>query len=404
MTIAAIETLRLEAFPNLLWVLVEDGQGTRGLGETFFGAQAAEAYIHESAAPKLIGQDAVGVEPARRLLQPYVGFQAAGAELRGNSALDIALWDLWGKRSGQPVWRLLGGRSREAIRTYNTCAGSRYVRSAAGQTSANWGTEAQDGHEDLAAFLSDAGALAESLMEQGITGMKIWPFDRYAEASNGMAITPAQLTEGCEPLRKIRAAVGESMQIMLELHGLWSLPAAAEIARACEPYDLYWIEDPIPANPPAALADFRRKVRCRVTGSETLAGRQQFRALMEGPGGRRGDAGPLLVRRPDRSQGHRQPGRGLAPAHRAPRLHRAGRLRSLLPPLGSRAQRPDPGKRARLLRRLVPRAGDRPATAGRRPSAAARGSRIGHGAQAGNIRARRPDPAPLRRVTTVSRD
>ena len=281
MTIAAIETLRLAEFPNLLWVLVEDSRGTRGLGETFFGAQAVEAYIHESAAPKLIGQDAVGVEPVRKLLRPYVGFQAAGAELRGNSALDIALWDLWGRRSGQPVWRLLGGRCREAIRTYNTCAGSRYVRGAAGQTSANWGTEAQEGYQDLNAFLTDAGALAESLMAQGITGMKIWPFDRYAEASNGMAITPDQLAEGCEPLRKIRAAVGESMQVMLELHGLWSLPAAAEIARACAPYDLYWIEDPIPSNPPAALADFRRQVQTRVTGSETLAGRQQFRALME---------------------------------------------------------------------------------------------------------------------------
>lgn len=281
MTIAAIETLRLEEFPNLLWVLVEDDRGERGLGETFFGAQAVEAYIHESAAPKLIGQDAVGVEPARRLLRPYVGFQAAGAELRGNSALDIALWDLWGKRSGQPVWRLLGGRCRAAIRTYNTCAGSRYVRGAAGQSSANWGTEARDGHQDLAAFLSDAGALAESLLAQGISAMKIWPFDRYAEASGGMAIAPDQLEEGCEPLRKIRAAVGARMDIMLELHGLWSLPAAAEIARACEPFGLYWIEDPIPAEPPGDLAAFRRQVRTRVTASETLAGRRQFRALME---------------------------------------------------------------------------------------------------------------------------
>ena len=55
--------------------------------------------------------------------------------------------------------------------------------------------------------------------------MKIWPFDQYAERSAGMAITPDELDEGLEPFRKIRKAVGSRMQIMLELHSLWSAPA-----------------------------------------------------------------------------------------------------------------------------------------------------------------------------------
>ena len=59
--------------------------------------------------------------------------------MRGASAVDMALWDLWGRHLGQPVWRLLGGRSRERIRTYNTCAGYRYIRGAVGQASGNWG-------------------------------------------------------------------------------------------------------------------------------------------------------------------------------------------------------------------------------------------------------------------------
>lgn len=280
MTIKAIETLRLDEFPNLLWLYVEDEDGVRGLGETFFGAQAVEAYLHETAAPLLLGK-APDPETIRILLRPYVGHQAAGAEVRGASAVDIALWDLWGKRTGQPLWQLLGGRARDTIRTYNTCAGYQYVRSDKGQVPENWGLGGAEGpYEDLDAFLTDAGTLAESLLSEGISAMKIWPFDTYAHATNGMAITPAQLAEGCEPFRKIRAAVGERMQIMLEMHSLWSAPAAADIAHAVAPYDVTWVEDPIQISGFSALADLRRRIPQKITASETLAGRRQFYELI----------------------------------------------------------------------------------------------------------------------------
>jgi L-alanine-DL-glutamate epimerase-like enolase superfamily enzyme len=282
MTIAAVETLRLDEFPNLVWVIVEDQDGQRGLGETFMGAAEIETYIHETVAPKLVGLDAVAVDTIRTALRPYVGHQAAGIEQRGNSALDIALWDLWGRRTGQPVWQLLGGRARESIRTYNTCAGYQYVRNTSGQQIDNWGLDGQGGpYEDLQAFLTDAGTLAESLLDSGISGMKIWPFDTYAAQSQGAAITPAQLREGCEPFRKIREAVGEHMQIMLECHSLWTVPPARDIVAALSPYNVYWIEDPIAMNNLAALADLRRSINIKVTASETLATRQQFAALMQ---------------------------------------------------------------------------------------------------------------------------
>ncbi|MEZ5660447.1 MAG: mandelate racemase/muconate lactonizing enzyme family protein [Burkholderiaceae bacterium] len=282
MSIRAIETLRLAEFPNLTWVLIEDDDGVVGLGETHLAAAAVEAYIHEIAAPKILGADATGVEAVRRRLHPYVGYQAPGVEVRGNSAIDIALWDLWGRRTGQPVWRLLGGRVRESIRTYNTCAGYQYIRAAEGQSSSNWGVgqQAQGPYEDLDAFLNDAGTLAESLLDAGITGMKIWPFDRYAEASEGAGINPADLAEGSEPFAKIRKAVGKHMQIMLECHSLWSAPAARDIAQALAQYDLTWMEDPIPVNNLSALADLRRRVPMKITASETLATRAQFAALM----------------------------------------------------------------------------------------------------------------------------
>jgi L-alanine-DL-glutamate epimerase-like enolase superfamily enzyme len=213
-----------------------------------------------------------------------VGYQAGGVEMRGNSAIDIALWDLWGKRTEQPVWQLLGGQTRDSIRTYNTCAGYEYVRQSSGQNTENWGLNKADAggpYEDLQAFLSDAGILAESLLDQKITGMKIWPFDYYAEASHGAAVTPAQLKEGAEPFRKIREKVGDHMQIMLECHGLWTASAAYDIAMAVAPYDIYWIEDPIQMNNFPALADLRQRVPMKVTASEVIATRQNYAALIE---------------------------------------------------------------------------------------------------------------------------
>jgi len=282
MIIKAIETLQIAEFPNLLWVIIEDGEGNRGTGESFFGAPATDAYIHDTASALLLGQDARDREALQKRLKPYVGYNGAGAEVRGNSAIDMALWDLWGRHLDQPVWRLLGGRSRERIRTYNTCAGYQYVRGGTGQMTDNWGLDTQEGpYEDLQGFLADAGKVAESLLSEGITGMKIWPFDYAAEASHGAAITPDQLAQAVEPFAKIRAAVGSEMQIMAEMHLLWQPHAMAEIARALEPFDIYWIEDPMPATAFSSWADLRARVRPKIAGSETMASRAAFRAMME---------------------------------------------------------------------------------------------------------------------------
>jgi L-alanine-DL-glutamate epimerase-like enolase superfamily enzyme len=282
--ITQVDTLRLGEFPNLLFVLVRTDEGLVGLGETFFGARAVEAYIHESAAPYLLGEDPLDIERHGQRLQPYVGYGGSGAETRGNSAVDVALWDLWGKATGQPLYRLLGGKSRESVRTYNTCAGYRYVREAPRQEVANWGVaeDASAGpYEDLDAFLHRTDELAQDLLSQGITGMKIWPFDPYAEVSGGHYISAGDLKRALEPFEKIRGAVGTEMDVMVEFHALWDLPTAKRIARALEPFEPYWFEDPIRADDPDALAEFAASTHVPVTASETLAGRAAFLGLME---------------------------------------------------------------------------------------------------------------------------
>src|SRR5918992_3226046 len=191
MKITKLETLRLEEFPNLVWVRVHTDEGLVGLGETSFAARSVEAYLHEYVGPRVLGRNPLELEALTRSLTGYLGFRGSGVETRAVSAFDIALWDLYGKVCTQPLYQVLGGAARQTVRTYNTCAGYRYIRAAGGQNTRNWGLDgkSEGPFEDLDAFLHRADELAHSLLESGITGMKIWPFDVFAEKSGGLHIS-----------------------------------------------------------------------------------------------------------------------------------------------------------------------------------------------------------------------
>ena len=284
MRITAFETLRLEEFPNLLWVRVHTDAGLVGLGESFFNPGPVEAHIHDFVAPRLLGQDPLLVDRHNRSLVGYVGFSGSGAETRGNSAVDIALWDIFGQALGQPVHALLGGQARERIRVYNTCAGYRYIRSAAGQATRNFGVgdgRNEGPYEDLDGFLHRADELADSLLAMGIDGMKIWPFDTAAEKTGGHSITLPDLRAALAPFEKIRARVGDKIDVMCELHGLWDLPSARRIAAALEPYRPLWIEDPVKLHHLGDLAALAASTRVPIAAGETLTGLPTFRDMLE---------------------------------------------------------------------------------------------------------------------------
>jgi L-alanine-DL-glutamate epimerase-like enolase superfamily enzyme len=284
MQITAIDTVRLDEYPNIVWVEVRTDEGLVGLGETFLGTHAVASYIHETVAPKMLGGDPTAIDRWARELRGYLGGQGPGAETRGNSAIDVALWDLLGQATGQPLHVLTGGRTRHDIPIYNTCAGPFYIREKPEQSVANWGVGAGDGrdrYDDLAAFLERPGELAVDLLSEGITAMKIWPFDPYAELRLGTHITEPELERAVDPIRRIREATGGEMSVMVEFHGLWSVPAAKRIARALEPYEPGWLEDIVPADNPRALAEVARSTRCSLAGGETIAGRYRFREMLE---------------------------------------------------------------------------------------------------------------------------
>jgi galactonate dehydratase len=293
MKVTGLETVRLDEHPQMLWLQMHTDEGLVGLGETCIGPATVEAHIHETIAPYLVGKDPLLVSRHwHELSGAFLGYQGTGAETRGLSAVDIALWDIRGQALGRPIADLLGGPSRESIRIYNTCAGYTYGRGTRGALrAADRGTLAQDGipaaagaagpYEDLQMAIDRPAELARQLLDQGISAMKIWPFDPYAAASGGYDIRPEDLSAGVRVISQIRDAIGDAMDVMLEMHAVWHLGAAVKIARAVEPLGVYWFEDPVKADNLAAAATFAASTGVPVAMGETLAGLASFKTLLE---------------------------------------------------------------------------------------------------------------------------
>jgi L-alanine-DL-glutamate epimerase-like enolase superfamily enzyme len=265
MKITAIETLLYSTGVVVhagrvawLWVRIHTDEGVIGLGETFPSGEAERAVVEKHLAHLLIGKDPRDIEGLWRerfFAVNYPGW--AGAEMRAISAIDIALWDLAGKAASQPVWRMLGGRCRDRLRTYNTC------------------------YDHVHDFNVNAGELAQDLLSSGIRAMKIWPFDRAALRNQGQFLTAADMEEGLAPFRQIQEAVGAEMEIAVEFHGYWNFPSAVKLARALEPFNIMWLEEMLPQDNAEAYARLSSEVRQPLCLSERLMTRYQYRELLE---------------------------------------------------------------------------------------------------------------------------
>ncbi|MCS2609616.1 mandelate racemase/muconate lactonizing enzyme family protein [Halomonas dongshanensis] len=283
MKITSIKTFRLKEFANVLWVHVETDSGIVGLGETFYGAGAVEAHIHDTLAGRLLGKNPLHIEALHKeMVSLPMAQSSTGAEYRAASAIDIALWDIFGKVCDLPVHQMLGGQCWDKIRVYNTCAGYKYVRTNEIKPVSNWNLDTPEGpYEDLEGFMKRPAQLAENLLESGITAMKIWPFDPIAVETRGQYITAAQMKQAVKPFEEIRKAVGDQMEIMVEFHSQWNLPTAKNIARELEQFTPTWYEDPIRMNSPQALAEFAASTSVWTCASETLGSRWPYKDMLD---------------------------------------------------------------------------------------------------------------------------
>ncbi len=267
MKITAVESLQWAEYPRLLVIRVHTDTGLIGVGETVDKVHGSKGALHGTIAPLVLGQDPRDIEGIWRFVFDNLMYHGyAGAELRALSGLEVALWDILGKSYNAPLYHLLGGRIRDAVPTYNTCIGFGTINDYA-----LW-------HDDSG---QNAGQLAKSLLADGIDALKIWPFDPFSERSWGQRISAAEVELGLGPVRAIRDAVGEQVEIGIESHFRWNRFSIERIARALEPYHIMFIEDPIAATNVDEIKAFSQRTSIPVIGSELLMTRWQVREWLE---------------------------------------------------------------------------------------------------------------------------
>src|SRR5262245_1385184 len=229
----------------VLQIKTEDGLDAFGLAHTSTvgKARAFEIMVHE-ALPLLIGQS--GLDHDRIYDRAYTFFTDlghSGAALQALAAIDIALWDLKGKALGQPLHQLLGAQ-RDRVPCYMSGGLRR--------------------HQSVDQLVADAS----DFMQRGFGGMKL-------------RLGARPFAEDVERVRAVRDAIGSKAALMVDLNWSLSPPEAIRLGRMLEPFDLFWIEDPVAADDIDGLAQVSRALDTRVTFGETLEKAGEFRACLE---------------------------------------------------------------------------------------------------------------------------
>ena len=284
-TMAGLMTLRIHTDAGTV-----DGEPVIGHGETYYIPDAVAAVIHEWMSHRLLGAEATAIESHWRFLyERATAFGGTGAELRALSAVDLALWDILGQLTRQPVWKLLGGPVRDAVPVYNSSGGPHYGGTDPDAPSRpSWPGHGDPGKpgwlEDNWACMNTPGDLAEELLEAGYTAMKLWSLDPAYRHSGGQRISNEDLEKAIAPFREIRDRVGDRMDVMLDGHGFFSLTAGLKIANAMREFQPLWLEDIVRPDSTQTLAQFRREAGCPVAISEMLILRDHYRQILESHG------------------------------------------------------------------------------------------------------------------------
>lgn len=240
------------AWRNFVFARVRTDEGIEGIGEArpVNREEPVAAYLEAIAHRYVIGSDPFNIEDlVRRITRD--DFEVPGAtEMTAIAIVEIACWDIIGKAVNQPVYRLLGGACRERIPAY---ANGWYA-----------------GERTPEAF----AAGARRVVGQGYRALKLDPFGAGAGE-----LTREEYRRSVSLVEAVRDAVGPDVEILVEMHGRFTAAQAIALARDLERLSPGWIEEPVPPEQPAALAQVAAHVAIPIATGERLHTRTAFRDL-----------------------------------------------------------------------------------------------------------------------------
>ncbi|HKU24116.1 MAG TPA: mandelate racemase/muconate lactonizing enzyme family protein [Candidatus Sulfotelmatobacter sp.] len=263
--------------PVLLRVHTDDG--VSGLGEVGLaygaGAKAAVGMLRDLA-PYVIGKDPMNVEALWEGMfrGTYWGMGGGPVVYGGISAYDIAMWDIRGKVLGAPIYQLLGGKTNDNLRTY------------ASQLQFGWGDHYQVNTEP-----EQYAATARIALAEGYDAVKVDPIMIGRDGSLGSfqglnqryfgLLRHDDIEMGVERIAAIREAIGPDVDIICEIHSLLGTNSSIQFARALEPYNIFYYEEPINPLNTKNFSKVANSIKIPVATGERSYTRWGYRELLE---------------------------------------------------------------------------------------------------------------------------
>jgi L-alanine-DL-glutamate epimerase-like enolase superfamily enzyme len=233
------------------WLIVEvfTDDGLVGIGNAALAPRVTKQVIDLYLKPILLGQDPWDIEFLwQHMYRRTMAFGRKGIGMVAISALDIALWDLLGKAAKQPVYRLLGGRTKPRIPVY----ASRLYSTP----------------------LDELAEEAKKYRDAGYRGMKL----RFGWGPGDGA---AGMHRNVELVRTVRETVGDDIDIMADAYMGWNLDYAKRMLPLLEPFNLRWLEEPVIPDDIQGYAELKSYGRIPIAGGEHEFTLHGFRELLE---------------------------------------------------------------------------------------------------------------------------
>ena len=240
-----------EVPPRWLFLRIETSDGLVGWGEPVVEGRAAtvRTAVEELMDNYLIRKDPDRIEDHWQTMYRG-GFYRGGPILMSAIAgIDQALWDIKGKRFGAPIYELLGGRARDRIRVYQWIGGDRP---------------------------SEVGDAAAEKVDAGFTALKMNATSELRRVDN-----PAAVENAVDRLREVRERVGPEVDIGVDFHGRVSKPMAKRLVKALEPYEPFFIEEPVLPEHNDELEDIADHTTIPIATGERMYSRWDFKEIFE---------------------------------------------------------------------------------------------------------------------------
>jgi galactonate dehydratase len=245
---------------NWVFVKVETDEGLVGWGEaTVEWKTRAVVGCVEDLASLLVGEDPRRVEHLFQMMVRQHFFRPGMVEGSAISGIEQACWDILGKSLGVPVWQLLGGNVRDEVRLYDHLGG--------GETDSVYHALAPEQARDKAYESLQAGFDAIKLE---VVVPRTAPLDGTAVLRHADAVMAA-----------VREAVGDDVELMVDMHGRASPQMAMQYIRVLEPYRPWFFEEACASDQPRAMAELARRTRVPLAAGERLTLRKPFHELLE---------------------------------------------------------------------------------------------------------------------------